>query len=206
MKALKRQLVSLFLLGVCAVFLAGCFSPVKTTPVSYFTLQNTFEKSVPKRYRAKSYSILVSIPVASPAYNTQKMIYMNIPYKISAYANHEWTAPPAHLLLPLIAGAVRSTGYFHAVMTPPFSGRTRYQLVTKLLAFQQEFFQPVSQERVVIEVSLIDMNTNRVIASKVFKKVESAPENDPYSGVLAANKAANLLAHQIAKFVVRTIS
>lgn len=182
--------------------LTGCFSPVVSTPVSHFTLSDNFQaKRTAHKQHSLRKSVLVLMPVAAPAYTSEKMIYQNVPYKLSSYANSEWAAPPSHLLLPILAGAVRATGDFYAVMTPPFSGHADYLLVTKLLTFQQEFFKPVSQERVVIDASIIKMSTNRVVASRVFKSIVNAPSNDPYGGVLAANIAVNKLARRISTFV-----
>ncbi|EKD91769.1 MAG: hypothetical protein ACD_29C00390G0002 [uncultured bacterium] len=131
------------------------------------------------------------------------MIYVTVPYKLKPYANNRWVAPPADLLLPLLTQSLRSIGYFRAVVTSPFSGMTTYQLNTRLLMLQQEFLQPISQVRFILEVTLMQSLTGKIISNRVFSIVVSAPNNNPYGGVLATNQAANALSKQIAQFVVQ---
>ncbi len=113
-------------------------------------------------------------------------------------------APPAQMILPLLLSALRAQGYFYAVVSPPFSGITNLRLDTQLVKMQQEFLLPTSCVRMVIQAQLINNTTNRIVASRRFETVVSAPENNPYSGVRSANKAAAVLSQKIARFCVRS--
>jgi cholesterol transport system auxiliary component len=191
----------LLLILLSSLFLAAC-GPVATPPVSSYTLTNLQTAHAPAHTVTHS-SLLVSNPVASPGYQTAAMIYMITPYELKAFANNRWVAPPAQMLLPLLVQAVRNTGYFSAVVSPPFAGITDYHLDTQLLKLQQEFLLPNSVVRLSVQASLISSHTSQVVASRLFEVVVVAQTNNPYGGVLAANQAAAIISNRIAKFCMR---
>lgn len=191
---------------LCSViFLCQCsvFSPVKLPSVSTYTINSWLDQKTKSPHPTSSRALFVTVPTASAGYNTNSMIYVAVPYKLKSFADNDWVAPPAELMLELLTDQIRALGYFHAVVTPPFSGSTTFQMNTQLLVLQQEFLKPISQVRLALEVTLIDVPTGQVLASRVFSAVIPAPGNNPYSGVLATNQVANLLAKQISAFVVR---
>src|SRR3990167_4914830 len=185
------------LLFCCIAVLSGCSmmgGPVATTPITTYTITR-WPETVEKPVQSTSKStLLVTTPIAAPGYETSAMLYMKIPYQLKTYAENRWVSPPADLLLPLLANRIRLMHIYRAVVTPPFSGQATYQLNTQLLALQQEFMQPVSQVRLRVSATLIQIATGEVVASRVFESVQPAADNNPYSGVLATNKAANQIA------------
>ncbi len=197
-----RNILLLSLLPLLAA--CGILSPVKLPPVSTYTITNIKSVSVPHRSKTRL-TLLVSLPVASSGYQSSSMVYVAIPYKLKSYANNRWVAPPAAMLMPLLAQHIRATGYFHAVVTPPFSGVANYRLDSQLLVLQQEFFRPTSVVRIVMQVLLVSTTSNRVMANRRFQVMVSAPANNPYSGVLATNKASSILCKRISRFVIRSI-
>lgn len=204
-----RIMAFLFLVTTLFVVSSCSLSPIPSQSASTYTITNWPKQARVKSYRASpaTHTLLVSTPIASPGYRSSRMIYVEIPYQLRAYAEHQWIAPPADLLLPLLANRLRTTGAFRAVVTPPFSGAATDELNTQLLVLQQEFLRPVSVVRLSMEATLINVATGHVIASRVFQAVVPAPDNNPYSGVLATNKAAHDVIAQIARFTVtKTVS
>ena len=194
----------LFLLPL--IFLASCsLSPIKVAPTSTYTLSNAPKNMTISTSSRSSETLLITMPIASPGYDSTRMIYVLVPYQLRSFSNHRWAATPAQLMLPLMANAIRATHRFHAVVTAPFSGAANYQLSTQLLILQQEFLQPQSRVRLVVEVTLQNVATGRVIANRVFQVVVPTSENTPYGGVLATNEAVHQVLRQIAQFVVRHV-
>jgi len=185
------------LLGACSIT-----SPVKLSRQSSYTITGPY--LVIPHYSASLTTLLIAQPVANSGYQSSKMIYVDTVYKLKAFAHHRWIAPPTEMLLPLLAEHLRSLGYFKAVVTAPFSGITNYRLDTRLLVLQQEFLRPTSVVRLSIQVTLVSNMTHRVISSRRFQVLVSAPNNDPYSGVLAINKAANIISGRISNFVIQS--
>lgn len=192
---------SLFLCSLLSA--CGLTSPVKLPQQSSYAITGP-ELGMSKQSRTQK-TLLVSLPIASSGYQTTKMVYVETPYKLNAFANNRWVAPPSEMLLPLLAERIRSVGYFKAVVTPPFSGMTNYRLDTQLLVLQQEFMRPTSLVRFVMQVTLINNASSQVIASRRFQVMVSSPENNPYSGVLAANKAADVMSQRITQFVTDSL-
>ena len=187
------------LLFLFSFSLSAC-GPVVVPLVSYYQIGDS---RLIKVLPAKTYlTILVSTPLADPGYQTSEMMYMLTPYQLSSYANNQWVAPPSQMLLPLFVQALRQTGYFFAVVSPPFIGVTNYRCETRLLKLRQEFFLSISQVRLTVQALLIKNSTNRIIASQLFEVLISAPSNNPYGGVLAANQAAAIISYRIALFCV----
>lgn len=183
------------------LLVTGC--AVKVQPMSTYVL-NVPTTAATLTTPQTRYVLLVSNMVANPGYKTSRMIYVTAPGYLREYARNSWVAPPAQMLMPLIAERIESKHYFKAVVTPPFVGRSDYRLDTRLIVFQQEFIQPVSQVRCVVQALLINNNTSKVMASQQFQAIVPAPGNNPQSGVSAANQAASQLSEQIAQFVINS--
>ena len=197
---MPRFILFFFLLPL--IFLTGCsLSPMKVTPMSTYIFSHSSQSIAATPDSHSSKTLLITTPIASPGYDSSRMIYVTIPFQLRSFSNHRWAATPAQLLLPLMADAIRATHRFHAVVTTPFSGAAYYELNTQLLVLQQEFLQPISQVRLVVEVTLQDVTTGRVIANHVFQVLVPASENTPYGGVLATNQAVHQMLRKMVRYV-----
>lgn len=187
-----------------ALFLTSC-GPIKTPPSSSYLIGDLNSGKMPATARTHL-TLLVSNPIANSGYQTSAMIYMITPYELKAFSNNRWVAPPAQMLLPIIVQALRQQGYFYAVVAPPFSGLTNYRLDAQLIKLQQEFFLPTSRVRLVVQATLISNLSNKVVATRSFEVTVTAPANNPYSGVLAANRAAAIIGQDVARFCIKGAS
>lgn len=186
---------------LAAIIVTAC-GPIATKPLNTYTI-SSLKKYVKSSRPRTQLTLLVSNPIAAPGYQTSAMIYMQTPFELESFANNRWVAPPAQMLLPMIVRAMRNTSYFAAVASPPFSGITNFRVDTELVKLQQEFLLPTSLIRLVVQVSLINNVSNRVVASRQFEVVIPTTENNPYGGVLAINKGAAIVCRKIAQFVIR---
>lgn len=189
-----------------AIALAGCglSTPVKLPQVRTYTLNSVKPTALASRHRSQS-TLLVSLPIPDPGYASSAMIYEPIPFDLRHFADHQWAAPPAQMLMPLLAQAITNQGYFKGVVTTPYSGVLNYRLDSRLVALNQTFLQPKSRVHLVLQETLTNNDDNKVIASHRFSLFVPAPGNDPYSGVVAANTAARVLTGQIARWVIKSM-
>ncbi len=67
---------------------------------------------------------------------------------------------------------------------------------------QQEFFKGHNAVRMTINATLYSNKHHKIIASKDFTEVIPVLHPDPYSGVLAMNRAESILLEKIAKYTV----
>lgn len=201
--ASRAGLMRILLLLPLVFLLTGCglSKPAQVPPQSTYMLSST-KAPVNVKHTKTASTLFISSIIANPGYATSSMVYIKEPFKLRAYANNRWVAPPAQMLLPILAQRIRDTGYFKAVVTPPFVGVTNYRLDVRLIKLEQDFTRPVSRVRLVMQASLISNTTHRVIKSQRVQAVVKAPENNAYGCVLAANQAAAKLVSRIALFAL----
>lgn len=178
--------------------LTAC-SLLRGKPIQEYRLDNP--SKITLRRAPTSQSILVSKPLAASGYGNNDMRYTKKPYELASFANSSWINPPADMLETLLVESLQNSKYFHAVVRAPFSGITNLRLDTQLLMLRQNFISKPSRVDIVINANLVSEKNNKVIRSRRFQAHETAPEDSPYGGVLAANKAINRIMKQIVRFV-----
>lgn len=191
-----------WIVGVLSFAVAAC-QPVSVRPVKQYVLQS---KNKVSNWRAPQIdsSLRIAMPVAAPGFATQRMLYMMTPFRLEAYTLNQWVAPPAQMLLPVLATVLRQSHRFASVDVPPYATQSDYQLKLKLIAFYQSFLKPVSSVHLVLHVALIRKKDRQLLADKTFEENQPAPGNNAYSGVLASNTAINRIALRIARFVIQS--
>lgn len=187
------------------IVLSGCsvFSPVQTGPVTKYALDTTPQSIV--RKSSNRMTLLVTQPESNPIYNTADMAYTTRSHQVSYFAKNSWVDKPGKMLQPLITQTLQNTGYFHAIVTPPFSGQYDFSLNTQLVELEQDFFGGRSVVNLIVRAQLVKKSNGHVIAAKQFAVSEPAPQNNPYGGVVAANRATARLLQQLAAFCVHKL-
>lgn len=192
-----------------ATALLGC-SPLlsRTPPPTLYALDSTplANAEAPATQSPSAAPILVAptlvvnLPRAAAGHNSQRMIYLRQPYAQEYFAHSQWVDTPARMLQPLIAAAVERSGRFAAVVTMPVSVSGDYRLETELLRLQQEFMSRPSRVRLTLRATITDLATRRVVAWRQFDALVEAASDDPYGGVIAANRAVGEVLDQLAAF------
>lgn len=190
-------------IAVLVTLLAGCsvLGPVKTTPVSSYTL--TAGEQTPQPARHGKQVLLIATPTAASGYQSADMIYTLDRYELKSFAKHRWVAPPADMLQPLLLQSLQNSGCFNAVVAPPFSGSADLVLDTKILTLQQEFSGNTSQVTLALQTTLSDSTTRKVVLNQQLQTSVAASANTPYAGVIAANQATQQLLQEITQRVCR---
>lgn len=191
--------------AMCLLNLAGCsfLGPQEQPTVATHTLSMPRPQNV--RTSAKPLTLLVTTPTASSGYTTKKMIYNKCLYELNSFSRNEWVGPPAEIIEPLLIQKLRDTGYFHAVVTTPFSANRELILKSHLLELRQDFTLHPSHIIMALQVELINNKTEQVINSKTFSISVPTKCDTPESGVVTTNYAANELLNQVAQFAVHSL-
>jgi len=193
-----RLIFSLFFV----VLLSSCsFLSADTPPKHYFIAIDP--APAPETVEASGKTILISIPQATSGFDTRQMVYIDTPYVLEHYRDNLWVDTPARLLLPLIVQSLEATGKFGAVLSAtssPILGQLR--LDSEIIRLQQEFLEPPSRVRFTLRVQLLDMTQRAILDTKVFDVTEIAPTPDAAGGVVATNRAVQVVLEQLAEFVV----
>lgn len=197
MQLIKQGLIIFF-----SILLTGCFSPVSLPQKNLYTLAANTKSQVAKYHSTKT--LLVMATQATDELSTQKIAYVNKPYQLAYFTKNSWIAEPADQLTAIITNTLQQTHYFKAVVTTPFVGVTDLKLNTYLYQLQQNFLVNPSVEQFKLSAQLVNAATGKLIAEKTFQYAIQAPSNNPYGGVVAANKAVQQMLQGLVNFVLRS--
>lgn len=182
------------------MILNGC-SPVSMPPIKQYNIDSVANKRLVQQ--PSNHSLIVATPISASGYDKEDMLYVKKPFQLQAFAQNAWLAPPAEMLSSVLVNSLQNSGYFRAVVEPPYVGRTRFRLNTTLLELKQSFLQQPSEIVLTLKVDLVDLNRGVAIASKRFHERRKTQMDTPYGGVLAANMATRSLMERVSAFVVR---
>jgi len=198
------------LLSAAAVVLTlagGCGSLRQATAPhpSFYSLDNArIEAGAATRTRAPlsptAPTLIVNPPHAASGFNSQRMIYVHQDHKLEYYAQNEWVDTPARMVAPLIVAAVENSGTFRAVVLTPSAAAGDLRLDTEIVRLQQDFTRAPSRVRFTLRAYMVDSKTRRVLAQREFDESVAAASEDPYGGVMAANRAVQVVLERLAGF------
>jgi cholesterol transport system auxiliary component len=154
------------------------------------------------RREPRPVTLLVFPPEAKPIYDTAQMAYAVRPYEVGYFSRHQWGETPSRMLHPLLVRTLESTGYFAAVLAPPYTGRYTYALRTEILELMQDFASEPAVLRLSLRLRLNDDATGRTVATKDIALREPMQQKTPYAGVVAANDATAKALQEVARFVL----
>lgn len=185
---------------VIALLLAACtiFPEPKPTALDKYLLEYSPKVSQPAA--ADAPVLMIARPRAHGAYDTARIAYMRQQFGLRYYTRSQWADTPARMLGPLMAEALGADGRFQALYANPGRVAADLRLDTELLHFHQDFTREPSEMHLSLRAQLVDLGTQRVIASQLFDIREPATSEDAYGGVQAANRAVARLLEDLARF------
>lgn len=185
--------LTLLLLAACA-----SWQPPPAVPVNTYLLAADFE-ALPRR-PAGELTLAVAPPRAAPGFDTPGMAYVQQPHALAYFAHSQWVDTPARMLAPLLVRALEQGGGFAAVLSGPGPVAGDLRLETEIIRLQQEFAASPSRVGLTLRARLLDPAARRVVKTRLFEISETAPSDDPYGGVIAANRATTRLLAELVEF------
>jgi cholesterol transport system auxiliary component len=195
MKRVIARFAAVALLAACTAL-----QPPPVDQASTYVLEAQPAAGAPRPKR--DLVVEVSAPRARPGFDTPQMAYTQRANALEYFAKNRWADTPARMLAPQIAQALEQSGGFRAVVQSPSLAAANLRLETELVRLQQDFGAKPSRVQLTLRAQLIDVDARRVLASAEFDETEAAPSDDPYGGVLAANRALARLLERLAAFSV----
>ncbi|MBA3660579.1 MAG: membrane integrity-associated transporter subunit PqiC [Gammaproteobacteria bacterium] len=191
-------------IGCLAISSCSVFSPVKLKPDRTYIIDSEPAAVVKKRKR--NVTLLVMKPDTVSAYDTKEMAYTRKPFEVNFYTQSHWVERPEEMLQPLIVDTLQRTHYFHAIVSPPFSGRYNYILNTQILKLEQDFTQTPAILKFYIRTQLTKASSNRILNISVYKIEQPIQACSAYSGVIAANIATVRFLRALSMQTIRTLN
>lgn len=190
-------------LAVLGVLLAtaGCALPGDSSPPAQTYLLEVEALPSNPAQPVSTKTLLVTPPKAAPGFDSSRIAYTRQPLKLDYYRDSVWSDTPARMLQPVLVRALETTGVFPAVVTPPAPGVVNLRLDVDIIRLQQEFMHQPSQVRLTARVKVIDSQSGRVMATRVFDATAPAPSEDAEGAARGANAAVRTLLTELIPFV-----
>lgn len=181
-----------------ALVLSGCSSLGPAESEHAYLLEARFDRL--PQLNIIPLTLIVSQPRATPGYDTDRMIYARQPYLLENYAKNHWAESPARMLSPTLMNVLEARTGFKAVATTSGATKGDLRLDTEIIMLRQDFTSLPSKLHMVLRIQLVEVESNRILATQTFDGLEPAPTDDPRGGVIAANRLLSKLLEQIAVF------
>jgi cholesterol transport system auxiliary component len=205
MKAIDKKTSAKFsLLFFAVLFLlmqtaCGALRP-STTPRPVFYSLDSPKDATPVATSSAIPTLIINPPRATAGFDSARIIYVREPHKLEYFAHSEWVDPPARMLTPLLVTAIENSGAFRAVVLTPNAATGDLWLDSEIIRLQHEFQTQPSRVRFTLRAYLIDDKTRRVLGWREFDAAVDASTEDPYGGVLAANRAVQIVLEDLSVF------
>ena len=199
------KLCRLFAAGLSLIALCGCSAlrPGGTPPPAFYRLEGA-RGATPVTAPAAAPTLIINPPHAAAGFDSSRIIYVRETHQLEYFAHSEWVDPPARMLAPLLVAAVESTGTFRAVVLTPSAAVGDLRLDTEIVRLQHEFQPQPRRVRFTLRAYLVDDRTRRVLAWREFDATVPAASEDPYGGVVAANRAVQTVLENLSAFCAET--
>ena len=138
-------------------------------------------------------TLVVERTAMLPGYDTSDMAYMTLPHRVDYFAKNRWVASPGAMLHPILVESLSRR--FESVKGG--GARGDMHLYTEIVMLRQEFSGKSSKMHLVMRARLDVKGKSR---TRMFETFEDCPENTPYGGVIAANRAAAKLVREISDY------
>lgn len=200
----RRNLIGLAASASLLVLLYGCnaLQPSTKSHPTFYSLDGAPMTAQPAQQApsAQAPTLMINPPRAAAGFDSPRIIYLRSPHKLDYFANSEWVDPPARMLAPLLVAALGHSGVFRAVAGTPSAASGELRLDTEIVRLQHEFLAQPSQVRFTLRAWLVEDKTRRVLAWREFESTVPAASEDPYAGVVAANRAVQTVLASLSAF------
>jgi len=186
------------------VLASGCSSllPKAAAPALVYALDSARSEpsaTPPVPTEETAPTLLVNPTRAAPGYDSQHIVYVRVAHQLEHFAHSDWVDTPARMLAPLIVSAVGKTGGFRAISSATSGIAGDLRLDTEVIRLQQEFGGGPSRVRFTLRATLSDNATRQVISWREFDETAASASEDPYGGVIAANRAVQAVMEQLSR-------
>lgn len=177
----------------CVAVLSACgLNRGTSEPIRSYVLEMEKGKEAldSNRTRPKSLPVLLlSLPQPAPGFESQRMVYEQVPHELRSFATSQWVDSPARMLVPLLAKSLEVSETWGSVVLLPSVIRKDFRLDISQVALVQDFTRQPSRIRLTLRAQLLTVFDPHVIGTREFEFQEEASSEDAYGGVLVAQQA-----------------
>ena len=199
--------------GVLFTLAAGCSAlhPTAVEQPAFYSLDNVRTETraittapATSAMPIKAPTLIVNPPRAASGFSSQRIVYVREAHQLEYYAHSEWVDSPARMIAPLIVAAVGNSGAFRAAVLTPSAANGDLRLDTEIVRLQHDLSSKPGGVRFTLRATMVDNATRKVLARSEFDETIASSSEDPYGGVVAANRAVQVVLEQLVEFCTET--
>ncbi len=186
------------------LLLGGCTVLPDTSPVELptHTYRLVAEAPATTQRQAAPQGVLQVSPIRAQAgADSEGIAYRRQAAALDYYSRSRWLNPPARLLQPLVVARLEADRGFSAVLSGNPQAQSDLRLDLELVELLHDFTVNPSVLRLELRASLIDQQTQQVLAQRRFRYHEAAVSASAQGGVEAANRAVAKWLDELSAFV-----
>lgn len=177
------------------IVLAACSS--KTPDTRFYQLAAPHQRAP----AAGDITLVVEPLTTDPAYDDERIVYRANPYRLDYYHYHRWSAAPGMMIGNYLEEALERSGRFRAV-TRELTQDAPVVLGGRVVAIEEvDRSRTQWHGRLVIELTLTDVKTNRVLWSEQFEETEPLRAQTPEGLARALSIAMNRIVAKAAPVI-----
>jgi ABC-type uncharacterized transport system auxiliary subunit len=188
------------------VFVVGAACGGSTPQVRYYQLAAHAPEGAPAAKPAGDKVLVVEALASDGAYDDERIVYRNTPYRLDYYNYHRWVATPGVLVGGYLEQALGRTGDFKAVLREQTSDAALV-LGGRITALEEVDTDPKHWVgRIALELTLTDPKTGEIVWAQRFEESEPLPVQNPEGLARAISTALDRIAKRATPEIVERAS
>ena len=190
-------------ISVCMLFLSGCVTTVVPAKSEY-RINTDVVPAQSESNACKQKSLKVSQAFGSSVLVSNHMMYAIGDLKQYAYTESLWAENPNTVITSKILKLIRDTGVFKSVQVSKSRSRNDFILEINIEDFMQYFDEASlhSHANISLALTLIDIKSNRVVATQSFNAKVDVQELNAQGGVKGLREALNIILKDVNTWIV----
>ncbi|MDP2893439.1 MAG: ABC-type transport auxiliary lipoprotein family protein [Sulfurimonas sp.] len=192
------------LLIILGLLLSGC-ATVKPTIADYKIFTKTVQNSNSSSNGCKDKSLKIAQAFSPSSLMSLNMDYMESDNRVFSYSQSQWQESPNDVITFELLKNIRSAGIFSSVEASKSRSKSSWILETNIEEFLQFYTKDMksSYVNVAVTLTIIDIKTNSVVATKTFSSKADAKTLDAQGGVEALSAALSEVISQNIEWLER---
>jgi len=150
-------------------------------------------------------TVVVVEPLATDsAYDDERIVYRQSPYRLDYYAYHRWVSSPGTMVSDYLAESLAHTGRFRAIARE-LTDAAAVVLGGRVIAIEEvDRTDHHWVGRIALELTLTDARTGEVLWSQQFEETEPLPQQSPEGLAAAISRAMGRVVERVVPTIADT--
>ncbi|MEA3372417.1 MAG: ABC-type transport auxiliary lipoprotein family protein [Campylobacterota bacterium] len=175
-------------IAIVLILLGGCSVQQSVSPSTSYRLKPLMTSSASAAEGCAEKTLRVSLTHSSNLMQNQSIYYVDEAYGEYSYSRSRWIESPSKQFRHLLEDTVARNGAFKSVITYNSQAYNDMLLESKIMDFMQYFEGKTSYVRLVVQLTLIDQDTRKVISTHYVEKRKATETADAEGAVKAFNQ------------------